>query len=87
MTTSTRASSTVGDDRTDGTTQAIERAARTAAEAGIVSEISIASAAATETRTHQPRAANGRFVVGPPGTAPVAEESEVLQAEIGRAHV
>ena len=44
--------------------------------ASIVSEVSIASAAATETRTHQPRAANGRFVVGPPGTAPVADEDE-----------
>ena len=36
-------------------------AADAAAGASIVSEVSIASAAATETRTHQPRAANGRF--------------------------
>ena len=56
-------------------------AADAAAGASIVSEVSIASAAATETRTHQPRAANGRFVVGPPGTAPVADEDEVLQAD------
>ena len=56
-------------------------AADAAAGASIVSEVSIASAAATETRTHQPRAANGRFVVGPPGSAPVADEDEVLQAD------
>ena len=54
-------------------------AADAAAGASIVSEVS--SAAATETRTHQPRAANGRFVVCPPGTAPVADEDEVLQAD------
>ena len=33
-----------------------------ASDATIVSEVSIASAAATETRAHQPRASNGRFV-------------------------
>ena len=43
-------------------TSARETAADAAAEASIVSEVSIASAAATETRTHQPRASNGRFV-------------------------
>ena len=37
-------------------------AADAAADASIVSEVSIASASATETRTHPARAANGRFV-------------------------
>ena len=43
-------------------TSARDTAADAAAEASIVSEVSIASAAATETRSHQPRASNGRFV-------------------------
>ncbi len=44
------------------TTSARDTAADAAAEGSIVSEVSIASAAATETRSHQPRASNGRFV-------------------------
>src|SRR5829696_5193423 len=46
----------------DDQTTARDAAADAAADAGIVSEVSIASAAAHETRTHQPRAANGRIV-------------------------
>ena len=56
-------------------------AADAAADASIVSEVSIASASATETRTHQPRAANGRFVGRAPGSAPVDEEPDALQAD------
>ena len=46
----------------DDLRSASHAAADASADASIVSEVSIASAAATETRTHQPRAANGRFV-------------------------
>src|SRR3954471_15155721 len=56
-------------------------AADAAAGASIVSEVSIASAAVTETRSHQPRAANGRFVVGPAGSTPVADVDDVLQPD------
>src|SRR6478609_4414927 len=55
-------------------------AADAAAGASIVSEVSIASAAATETRTHQPRAANGR-VVGTAGAQAVVDVDEALQAD------
>src|SRR6478609_1055297 len=55
-------------------------AADAAAGASIVSEVSIASAAATETRTHQPRAANGRFV-GTAGAQAVVDVDEALQAD------
>ena len=55
------------------TTSASDAAADAAAEATIVSEVSIASASATETRTYQPRGSNGRFVRGPSGQAVPAE--------------
>jgi polyphosphate kinase len=55
-------------------TSARDAAADAAADASIVSEVSIASASATETRTHQPRGANGRFVGGATGAGPVDEE-------------
>src|SRR5829696_2158832 len=48
----------------------------TSAEPAIVSEVSIASAATTERRTHQPRASNGRFV-RTSGDAGAAEEEEL----------
>lgn len=52
-----------------GGANARDTAADASAEASIVSEVSIASASATETRhqQHQPRAANGRFVRTPNG--------------------
>src|SRR6478609_2244365 len=56
-------------------------AADAAADASIVSEVSIASASATETRTHPARAANGRFVGRTPGSAPVDEEPDALQGD------
>ncbi|MFL6152654.1 MAG: RNA degradosome polyphosphate kinase, partial [Ornithinibacter sp.] len=56
-------------------------AADAAADASIVSEVSIASAAATETRTHQPRAANGRFVGRPAGSEPATEPDITLQGD------
>ena len=56
-------------------------AADAAADASIVSEVSIASASATETRTHPARAANGRFVGRSPGVAPVDDEPDALQGD------
>ena len=53
-----------------------DAAADAAVEANIVSEVSIASAAATETRVNQPRSSNGRFAGRPSGTD-VAPEAEV----------
>src|SRR5687768_16022228 len=61
-------------------TSASDAAADAAAEASIVSEVSIASASATETRTHQPRAANGRFVRGAVGPG-LPDEEEGLPAD------
>src|SRR6478736_6811352 len=56
-------------------------AADAAADASIVSEVSIASASATETRTHPARAANGRFVGRTPGSAPEDDEPDALQGD------
>src|SRR6188474_1075166 len=53
---------------------ASDAAADAAAEASIVSEVSIASASATETRTYPSRAANGRFVRGAGAPGQVDEE-------------
>ncbi|HET6968479.1 MAG TPA: polyphosphate kinase 1, partial [Ornithinibacter sp.] len=53
---------------------ASDAAADAAAEASIVSEVSIASASASETRTYPSRAANGRFVRGGGGPGQVDEE-------------
>ncbi|HET7763422.1 MAG TPA: RNA degradosome polyphosphate kinase [Phycicoccus sp.] len=47
-------------------TTARDAAAEASADASIVSEVSIASASASETRHQQPRASNGRFVRTPP---------------------
>ena len=44
-----------------------DAAADASADASIVSEVSIVSAAAEETRNHQPRGSNGRFVGRPAG--------------------
>ena len=63
-----------------GDTSATDAAADASAEASIVSEVSIASASATETRTHQPRAANGRFVRSP-GSPGELDEVEGLPAD------
>lgn len=51
-----------GVDMDATTTSATDEAAEAAAEAHIVKEVSIASASASESRSHQPRATNGRFV-------------------------
>src|SRR4051794_36546172 len=56
-------------------------AAEAAADASIVSEVSIASASATETRTHQPRGSNGRFVGRPVGAAQEQDEDVALQGD------
>ena len=56
-------------------------AAEAAADASIVSEVSIASASATETRTHQPRGSNGRFVGRPVGSAQAQDEDVALQGD------
>ena len=53
---------------------ASDAAADAAAEASIVSEVSIASASAAETRTYPTRAANGRFVRGAGAPGLVDEE-------------
>jgi polyphosphate kinase len=53
-------------------TTARDAAAEASADASIVSEVSIASASASETRHQQPRASNGRFVRTPPN----AEDEE-----------
>ncbi|MFQ6171472.1 RNA degradosome polyphosphate kinase [Oryzobacter sp. R7] len=63
----------------DEQTSATDEAAEAAAEAHIVSEVSIASASASETRSHQPRATNGRFVRASQG-GPL-DEGEGLPAD------
>ncbi len=75
MTTST-SPDTATDSGTAGslTTEATEEAGRAAADAAIVSEVSIASASATETRSHQPRASNGRFVRSLAAAGPEEDE-------------
>ncbi len=50
-----------------------DTAAEASADAHIVSEVSIASASASETRSHQPRATNGRFV-RPQPAVPVEDD-------------
>ncbi|HSO65686.1 MAG TPA: RNA degradosome polyphosphate kinase [Ornithinibacter sp.] len=55
-------------------TSARDAAADAAAEASIVSEVSIASASVTETRTYPPRGANGRFVRGAGAAGQVGEQ-------------
>ena len=63
----------------DELTSASDAAAEAAADAHIVSEVSIASASASETRSHQPRATNGRFVRS---SQPVpADEEDGLPAD------
>ena len=62
-------------------TSARDAAADASAEASIVSEVSIASAAATETRAHQPRASNGRFVMSPVEAPAGPEVQERLPAD------
>src|SRR4051812_3333435 len=62
---------------TDELTSARDAAADAAADASIVSEVSIASASATETRTHPARAANGRFVGRGPGTVTLQGDVDV----------
>lgn len=59
---------------------ASDAAADAAAEASIVSEVSIASASAAETRTYPSRAANGRFVRGA-GTPGHVDEEVGLPAD------
>lgn len=58
----------------DEQTSARATAAEASADAHIVSEVSIASASASETRSHQPRATNGRFV-RPTQVAPADDEA------------
>ena len=58
-----------------------DTAADAAADATIVSEVSIASASATETRTHQPRASNGRFLGRQPHPGPFDLEADGLPAD------
>ncbi|MEO7422084.1 MAG: RNA degradosome polyphosphate kinase, partial [Ornithinibacter sp.] len=74
--------STHATDHTDepATDHTDEPATDAPTEAGIVSEVSIASASASETRSHPARASNGRFVrsAGVPGAEP---EEEGLPAE------
>ncbi|HEU5241847.1 MAG TPA: RNA degradosome polyphosphate kinase, partial [Ornithinibacter sp.] len=62
-------------------TSASDAAADAAAEATIVSEVSIASASATETRTYQPRGSNGRFVRGAGAHPRPVTEEEGLPAD------
>lgn len=65
----------------DDLRSASHAAADASADASIVSEVSIASAAATETRTHQPRAANGRFVGRVTGSELDEEVDPALQGD------
>ncbi|MGB7820059.1 MAG: RNA degradosome polyphosphate kinase [Ornithinibacter sp.] len=75
MTTSTRPdTATESAEAGRPAADATEQAGRAAADAAIVSEVSIASASATETRSHQPRASNGRFVRSLVATAPEDDE-------------
>ncbi|HOT56608.1 MAG TPA: RNA degradosome polyphosphate kinase, partial [Ornithinibacter sp.] len=59
-----------------------DAAADASADASIVSEVSIVSAAAEETRNHQPRGSNGRFVGRPAGADGIPDaEDEALPAD------
>ena len=59
-----------------------DAAADASADASIVSEVSIVSAAAEETRNHQPRGSNGRFVGRPAGADGIQDvEDEALPAD------